>query len=173
MMSSLPWLKIRYLIKILNGLKALLLVSKYGYCNFYKLTILYCIWIKRVRKKSERQMEIDICIWFCLSLFISSYWRDKEKGKERERVMERKRRIYMFCMFSLSFSSSHSLPLSLQLFSRIQKGRDMIPLASPWFFPPPRPSPIKRSKSNILTILWMSQTLYIYFRTIFFLSDCI
>ena len=102
MMSSLPWLKIRYLIKILNGLKALLLVSKYGYCNFYKLTILYCIWIKRVRKKSERQMEIDICIWFCLSLFISSYWRDKEKGKERERVMKRKRRyIYVLYVFSL------------------------------------------------------------------------
>ena len=113
MMSSLPLLKIRYLIKILNGLKALLLVSKYGYCNFYKLTILYCIWIKRVRKKSERQIEIDICIWFCLSLFISSYWRDKEKGKERERVMERKRRIYICSVCFLSRSLAHTLFLCL------------------------------------------------------------
>ena len=174
MMSSLPWLKIRYLIKILNGLKALLLVSKYGYCNFYKLTILYCIWIKIVRKKSERQMEIDICIWFCLSLFISSYWRDKEKGKERERVMERKRRIYICSVCFLSRSLAHTLFLCLFNYLVGYKRAEIWFLwLPPDFFPPPRPSPIKRSKSNILTILWMSQTLYIYFRTIFFLSDCI
>ena len=57
----------------------------YAYCNIYKLTILYCLKIKRVRKERERDKLRQIYLYVSVYLSLFQVIEDLKKRERREK----------------------------------------------------------------------------------------